>query len=334
MSQRDRGCPPAMRDQLSRRNLRIFCAATGADFDAGPTHDLYKFEVPGRAWDGTAPAIRILPLGRFGNNILQTINAIHVANVIGSKNLYLDLVNIGAIDRLWETADLILSPFAPPPNEAILCGSFFYRTTFKCFFVDFEGSQLAIVSNTIGPMLRNRWRNICTTPDHALHIHIRSGDIFTAKKPHPNYVPPPLSYYKKAISHFQQLFRKPEIVIVAEDWNNPYIDPLCDFLRQRELAIHFRGDDFEDAVGALLSAKNLITSVGTFAPMIALASNCIRRVYAFRQLTNRSTFLAKGTNVTLVRDRRRQYIARDAWANTPNQLRQMIDYPEEALQIG
>jgi hypothetical protein len=329
------GCSLAQRDQIDRRNLRLFCAAVGADFELCSTRDPYQLDTCGQIWDGTAPAIRILPSGRFGNNICQLIHAFHIAKLIGSKMLYLDRANVGAIDSIWESAGLFLSPFCPAQGEMLFSGRFFSRSPFKPHFVGFDGPQLVnIATNIVAPMLRHRWRDIATAQDHVLHIHIRSADIFTGERPNSWYVPPPLAYYKKAIADFQLLVREPEIIIIAEDWNNPCIHPLYAFLLSRGFTVRNGGSDFERAVRELLSATSLITSVGTFARMIALTSNCIRRVYAFRDIPDRLSFVAKGVALALVLDPSGRYIARNSWRNAPGQVRQIIDYPETVLDIG
>jgi hypothetical protein len=68
--------------------------------------------------------------------------------------------------------------------------------------------------------------------------------------------------------------------------------------------------------------------------MIALTSNRIRRIYAFREIYDRLSFIAKGVTLALVRDPSGQYIGRDGWRNVPTQLQQIINYPEDMLDIG
>ena len=323
---------------MSLTSLRLFCHAIGVDYEVAsgyPDWGHYRLDVEGREWGGEPPALTILPFGRFGNNISQIIHAGHLARSIGSTKIYIDKVNIGALASPLILGGLCFNPLPPPRSETVLSGNFFYPEAFLRQFSGFDGAQRsAIASVIITPMLRTRWSDSPKKSEDVLHIHIRSGDIFAARRVHSAYVPPPLSYYKYAVRHFQQIYPKPKIVLVFEDRHNPCIGPLYDIFNGEGLALSMFGGDFDTAVGELLSARTLITSVGWFAPMIALASTNIRRVYAFRETYNQDSFLAKGTNIVLVRDADGRYIQQDAWANSPDQINQMIDYPEAALRIG
>jgi len=67
--------------------------------------------------------------------------------------------------------------------------------------------------------------------------------------------------------------------------------------------------------------------------MIVLSSPHLRRTYSFREIEKQESFLAKKTNLILARDADHRYITEGSWKNTPDQIRQIIDYPESALQI-
>ena len=276
-------------------------------------------------------ALRILPYGRFGNNIRQIANATHVAKVLGARTIYVGEVNIGLLTAPLTFEDIALIPSAPPRHERIMSDTFFDRSAFAKLFSGFEGErQLAIMSAVIAPILGNRWRAGPRATDDTLHIHIRSGDIFSMTV-HPDYVPPPLAYYTHAIRDFQKTCAQPKIVLMFEDERNPCIRPLREMLRANGVEFCERGDDFEATVGELLCARNLVASVGTLVPMIALASTNIRRLYAFRDVPSFRTFVAKRTVVVRVRDVGDAYIARKNWTNSADQFRQINDYPEAAL---
>jgi hypothetical protein len=322
-----------MLNEIGHRNLRRFCDTAGFDFNLLAGADPYSFEAGGREWTGEAPAFAIRRSGRFGNNIRQIIHATQVAAAIGVERLYINEVNVGALAAGWRMAGISFLPFGPPPDEAVLRGTFFYRAPFRHLFRDFDGTdQLRIVSGIIAPMLRHRWGEGRGRAANVLHIHIRSGDIFTDAGGHRAYVQPPLAYYRQVLSHFQQTHRAPNVVLVFEDRRNPCVDALCDTLDKAGIAHFVLCGDFEDAVGELLSATSLAMGFGTFAPMIALASTRLRRIYAFRRVSDRQSFAAKGTEIFVGRDTR-DYIAPDTWRNSPDQRRRMIEYPDGAVQI-
>jgi hypothetical protein len=320
-------------DEICLRNLRLFCRAIGADFEVVRRHH-YRLYTGGKKWTGESPALSISPSGRFGNNIRQIIHAVQLAMAIRATTLYVGEVNVGNLASPWLVAGLALIPFSAPPNKTVLRGTFFRHDVFKRQFSGFDGARLlTIMDSVVAPMLRNRWSSGSARAHDVLHIHIRSGDIFTAKHVHPNYAPPPVAYYQRVIRHFRRLCHNPKIILVIEDRHNPCVNPLCDIVSRQNLALYICECDLNFTISELLSARNLVTSVGTFATMIALASAHLSRVYAFREIWDRGAFLAKGTKVILVGDAHGSYIPRNAWRNTADQLRQMIGYPETALQI-
>jgi len=322
-------------DLVGFENLRRFCLATGADFSVMQSRDRtqqYRFHTAGRIWTGPSPALRILRTGRFGNNLRQILHAVHVALSIGAHKLYIDEVNVGHVASPWGFCNLLLVPFPPPQTEPILTGTFFYRNAFKRLFGKFDGARsLMIVSGVIAPMMVNRWGLGTANAEDVLHIHIRSGDTFSSKLVHPNYVPPPLAYYLSAVRLFQVRYRSPKIVIVVEDLLNPCAERLYRALKYEGLDVVFFCNDFEDTVRELLTATHLVTSVGLFAAMIALASTHIRSIYGFLEITDRETFVAKGTDVTLVTDCGGAYIRPGTWRNSTEQVRQILEYPAAAL---
>lgn len=295
----------------------------------------YRFNTGGQAWDGRAPALRVLRLGRFGNNLRQLLQAVHVACCIGSPRLYMDQVNLGHATSPWAFGDLRLIPFPPLASDTVVTGSFFYRNAFKRLFGKFDGKNaLRVLSDVIQPMLRHRWGSITAGSDRVLHIHIRSGDTFAGRSVHPAYVPPPLSYYLSAIRIFQAKCHAPKVVLVAEDLCNPCVAHLVHALRTQHLPVSVFSEDFEHTVVELLSARHLVMSVGLFASMIALASANIRSICAFNEIVDRGTFVAKGTDMTVIHDCAGSYMRPGTWANTPAQLKQLLAYPITALRYS
>ncbi len=106
--------------------------------------------------------------------------------------------------------------------------------------------------------------NINKLPENDVVIHIRSGDIFSSK-PHPNYVPPPLSYYTKEIDKYKY----EKIRIICEDTINPVVNEL---LKLYKNAVYEK-NTLEKDIRIILGATNIIFSVGTFIPSLMRFSN-------------------------------------------------------------
>jgi hypothetical protein len=323
-------------DRTERDNMRTFCRVTGADFEVMQSPDVtrqYRFSPTLKIRTDFPPALGIRRMGRFGNNLRQILHAVHVAKSIGAARLYIGEVNIGRFTVPWAFGNLWLIPSPPPRDEPVLQGTFFYRNAFKNLFDKFDGARaLAVVSGVITPMLRNRWGCSNAKAEDVLHIHIRSGDTFSGRSVHPKYVPPPVAYYLSAVRLFQMRFRWPKIVIVVEDSRNPSVAMVYRALRSQGLSVSLFCCDFERTVRELLSATNLVTSVGSFATMTALASEHITSVYGFKNIAHRDTFIAKGIDITMVLDGVGDYIPQGTWANTPWQVHQVLNYPASALR--
>ena len=158
------GAEMQAKDAVSQRNLRLFCRAIGADFEAASGRGEngrdrpYELYTDRREWDGRPPAFSILRFGRFGNNIIQIIHAAHLAKMVGATKLYIGEVNVGALAVPRVLSGLTLTPYRGPPDETILKGTFFNCGAFKRQFSEFGAARkLTIVSTVIAPMLRNCW---------------------------------------------------------------------------------------------------------------------------------------------------------------------------------
>lgn len=103
-----------------------------------------------------------------------------------------------------------------------------------------------------------------------LVIHIRSGDIFK-KKIRTNYKPPPLAYYEEIIEKTNY----ENIIIVCEDDRNPVLYKLIEKYKN----IKWKKNTLEEDIKIILSAKNIVTSVGTFIPSLLLLSENVNKLY-------------------------------------------------------
>lgn len=199
--------------------------------------------------------------GRLGNNLMQLRNCILVAlyynyNITFPKHLFLT------------------------DNKVII-----NKDTEKKFYVDQEGSNFfysrkikkfdkeCFVSNI--EKMREIMENLFTIdyknlPKTDLVIHIRGGDIFS-NNAHPSYIPPPLDFYKKIINKDKY----ENIIIVSDDNKNPCIKELIKLYP----IIEFKLQRLEEDIKMILSAKNLVSSVGTFIPSLLFVTRNTETLY-------------------------------------------------------
>jgi hypothetical protein len=323
--------------------LRHFCILHSADFSLacgsrrvrGRT-DSYDLE--GLCEPRSVPrvsAIRILRFGRFGNNVIQLLQAIHIARKIKTERIYIGEVNIGNLTVPFRHAGLELIPsVTPEAQELVLTGHFYHRFCFGHLFSDFDDKlRLAIMADYIRPMMAGVCVDAAGSSD-VLHIHIRSGDIFENSGNHTGYVQPPLAYYAQVIRHAALNFCISKVVLVFEDKKNPCVDALVNYLSLSPLRFETHSGCMHDDLRVLASARHMAVGITSFAPLIGLIFNNLLTIYGFRILPFRSLFNAQCVRSFVVKDVAGQYIHSGEWHNTKEQRRRMLQYPFAALTIG
>lgn len=201
--------------------------------------------------------------GRLGNNIIQLSNIIDIA-IAYKHNIKIKVKKLHFFDL-----SVIEKCFNEYNNNEIITDkyNFFYNSRLPFSKDIFKQNieernkilQKAFLISTINKL-----------PENDIVIHIRSGDIFSSN-PHPNYVPPPLSYYTKEIDKYKY----EKIHIICEDTINPVVNELRKLYKN---AVYER-NTLEKDIRIILGATNIIYSVGTFIPSLMLLSNNNKYLY-------------------------------------------------------
>ncbi len=207
--------------------------------------------------------VTILKAGRLGNFLIRLKNALHIAifyqyNVIIPKHPFLTTRYLKINKRVTRANNRLTDKY-----------NFFYRS--KITKIDHKlfnqnGEQVLEIMRKIFVI-----KNIPPLATNDLVIHIRSGDLFV-KKPYQKYAPPPLSYYTKIIEKSLD----GNIYLVAEDKKNPCINKLL----ARYPQIKFKQQGLRDDIKLLLSASNIVISVGTFIPQLLLLHDYVKQIYS------------------------------------------------------
>ena len=201
--------------------------------------------------------------GRLGNNIIQLKHIIHIA-IAYKHNVK---INVGKLN--FFDLSVIERYFDKYKNSEIVTDSSHFYYTSKLPFSDDIFNQNIEERNKI---LQEAFliHNIHKLPENDLVIHIRSGDIFSSR-PHPNYVPPPLSYYTKQINKCNY----GKIHIICEDTINPVVNELLKLYKNTI----YEKNSLEKDIRIILGATNIIFSVGTFIPSLMLLSTNKKYLY-------------------------------------------------------
>lgn len=236
---------------------------------------------------------------RLGNNIIQLSNIIDIA-IAYKHNIKINVKKLKFFD-----SSVIEKYFDKYNNSEIITDKnnsafFFYNT--KLPFNKEIFKQNAEERNQI---LKQAFliNNINKLDENDVVIHIRSGDIFSSH-PHPNYIPPPLSYYIKEINkcNYQKIY------LICEDTKNPVVNELLRLYKN----IIYEKNSLEKDIKIILGATNIILSVGSFIPSLMKLSNNIKYIHnSFKTNINKNQEYNK--------------IMRP-WRNTLNQRNYILTY--------
>ncbi|WP_331327369.1 hypothetical protein [Methylobacterium fujisawaense] len=284
--------------------------------------------------------------GRFGNNIHQLLNSLVIARALSLKiidcKFYIDEERTKSIF----IDDMVINfGINGPPRAPYISATMFYVQGFEKFIADFSYDTVKrdaekLYRALFAPKITEKYdanRNVVV-------FHFRSGDIFSTDI-NPLYTQPPLSYYVKALDHICETITGADLRVVYENKLNPCIDKFCNVLDERGLKYKTQSSSFKADAGLLASADCVVSSYSSFCDALALMNDNLKRWYAFRaaaafecvDLSISSKFSSIlqsiGAEIYLVDDEEGLYIPMGGWKNTPEQIRQLTDYPTSKLCI-
>jgi hypothetical protein len=257
--------------------------------------------------------------GRFGNALIQLKNAI----LIGLYYKH----NIRLVPHSFFNTEYIqLWPEEEADQEEKVEEQFQY---FYIHLVDWADPKCIQMNHEklveiLQSVCKVHWSEMTPFDPNTVVIHVRSGDIFQPY-PHFEYICPPLSYYLKILRenpHFTK------IILLAEDGGNPCIDALrkrC-LNKIQECRI---GCDLNQDIEILMRARNVITSFGTFVPLILLLTGWTENVYYTNYMKEKvlNHFHLPTPGNTHFLECRQFFKLIGSWKYTPTQLHLLMKYP-------
>lgn len=310
---RDQSFRPASSGKASIGLIRERGRSVGHELESNIVNGL---ENQGDGWKPIGrPVISITRwTGRFGNNCFQLIHAVHLA-----RELRLEKVEFPRLRR-FAGQNIVITRGDNPVSG--MEGDFYkWRQTFPCAAPGLrQRKEICLsyilpiyrASETLEPELKK-----AVGLDDSLVIHVRSGDVF-GRSPHPNYVQPPLWYYRQILR--EQNWKN--IFLVSEDMNNPVIRQMCDDFP----GIVFMARSFSLDFAMLRHARNLVGSKSTFSIAAFYFNREVCRFWmpGFPGMKS-SAFKREFPKIVKVVDCP-GYIPIGQWRNTGQQRRMMLDY--------
>lgn len=273
-------------------------------------------------------AVMITDRARFANAMIKLGNAFGFARAWGIPTLFHSGFEFFSDDVL---ADGIRIVKGHPLAENCLKAGFFYKNSLGGLMAEIPSRMECL--QRLAPHFSLRFAGPSESPSGDLHIHIRSGDVFSDKTPHRMYGQPPLVFYKMVVR--SRPWRR--VCIVCEDRLNPVIDALIAFLKQQAIPCRIQSGTLKEDLEVLCEAENIVTARGSFIYPTLCLSRRIRKVFTFEAGGYRKWGLDKSPiEFVHVADRTGIYrtnILRN-WKNTESQRRLMLEYEEANLSWG
>jgi hypothetical protein len=276
----------------------------------------------------------------FGNGMIQYLHGIIIAKKLCLKYIRVGEKNRNELMKLDERIEIDGITFLPAVENLPVGGIFL--SGFYFGWAPFVG-RFGPISNVVGDeIIKGGVRKLFNVlpevfsekPQDQLLIHIRSGDIF-ANWINPEYVQPPLAFYKMVIERLVASGEVRTVKLVYENKLNPVIDPLETYLSDREIQFSVQSGTIAEDVEALVNGRYLIFGLGTFGPGICRFSDHVKAVFFFSQGADPGFHAISSVERAFeVVDSGGDYIKRGEWRNTDEQRMMMVEYPAEKLSFA
>lgn len=245
--------------------------------------------------------------GRFGNNVLQVLRAIHAC-----KHLDHGVVRLPS-HNLFGVTSMVIDGSVDETSLPIIESEFFYLEDVGIPNPSIE--TLRSIALDYGETFLDSRLNYFAT-DYQAAIHLRGGDVFSLR-PHPDYVQPPLVYYQSAIASLEA---RP-VALVSQDQKNPVYNKLKGNPNVTDVSGTLVSD-----FSYLLSAKVLVFSASTFCLAAMLLSQRVKTIHVPSYYL---PFLPVGNfsgDIEVIQYDLPGYIKPGKWRNSFLQRRRMISY--------
>jgi hypothetical protein len=274
--------------------------------------------------------------GAFGNFIIQCLLAIGICRALKLKYLKLSIMDRSEVLDFVQAREIGGITFIPandplPPEGYFLSGMFFDVRVQKLAGDLDQNESRRIIKEYIRPLFNRIPTRFEEKPADQLHIHIRSGDIFSTWVA-PHYPQPPLAFYKLVIQRLLAEKRITSIKMVFENRLNPVIPALEAYIAEIGVPLTTQSGTLADDVAALVNARYLVFGLGTFGPGVCHLSDHVEQVFYFASgWPQHFRGIPTIEKLTEVVDVAGAYTKVGEWDNSPERRALMLDYPAENL---
>jgi len=267
----------------------------------GPPHfpDLQSYMDRCQAVD---PEVVEIPtwMGRMGNRIWQVLNAVRIAEATGRKFVRIPRAGGGLDHHLFGSPEgrliEVTPPEAPGTCDFIPVSGKMHAWHHDCRFLFFNRcrttvkERMAAYNRYIMPIMRDDIMDRCKAgADDEVTIHIRNGDVAlhidTNPEMRPEHRQPPCAYFHKVIQtgHNGSPFKRVQLVYSNEEPTSPCIDDILE--KHKDKVILRPAPAVPGDVCHILRAKNLATTMSSFATVLKMMNTGLQRLFFANMLS-------------------------------------------------
>ena len=238
--------------------------------------------LPRNEKEGKTPSLYLNLDERLGNLYRSLKNTLVFSLYYGIETIFLQFRH--ELLQFQENGRLVVSvpSFFPLRNRFLVVpndSNFFYPrhdiSRYRAGDPDLKRQVLALLDGAL------RYDRNLSVPEDALVVHIRSGDIFSAR-PHPGYYQPPLAWYTLCVEDFRKHYPSASIVLVHEDAKSPCVNALKDWCAARGIAVSMQSKSLYEDYSWLMNAKYLVESRGSFSAPAKDLNRHLKGLYTYR----------------------------------------------------
>lgn len=265
---------------------------------------------------------------RWGNQIVRLLNAIQFALEFGVPEIRIE--HLTGFPMSFRYRGITVLQKRETPNAFFLSGPFFSENLIGVTRLQ-PPTRFAIL-NELRSQFGLKKTGSFQTRD-SLVIHIRSGDIYRKRRPHPDYGQPPLSFYKLVVNR-----KKPNFVtVLTEDELSPVLSGLCRFLGAKKIPFEVSGIDLEGTMSQILWSTSLVSAKGTFSAPLVCMSETLREVFFFDDIGLTEKWGVPQGQIELIGAKEKsgfyKHLVLAPWKNSPIQRQLIRRWPGFLLSL-
>jgi hypothetical protein len=242
-------------------------------------------------------------MGRMGNRVWQVLNAVRIAEATGRRFVKLPKAGGGLDHHLFGNPQDRLIEITPSVLHRGSCdfvpvSGKMYAWHHDCRFLFFNRCRTTIKERQANyqkyvlPLLNHDVTEKCEDgADDEVTVHIRNGDVALHNDLNPDMRPehrqPPCAYFHKVIQTGYKggPFKRVQLVYSTEEPASPCIDDIL--AKHKDKVVLKPATSLAGDVCHILAAKNLATTMSSFATVLKMMNRGLQRLFFVNMLSSK-----------------------------------------------